>query len=113
MASIKNIDGLSVSEMNRELNNGAKFVIFQYAFSILIMTFKRPTAIYFIRAGEGTFRYHWPFTLISLLFGWWGFPWGLIYIPMALFNNLNGGKGVTSEVLAQIITSPPPPPEDA
>lgn len=113
MASIKNIEGVSVPELNRELKNGARFVVFQYTISILIMTFKRPTSIYFIRAGEGAGKYHWPFTLLSLVLGWWGFPWGLIYTPMAVFNNLNGGKDVTQEVLASIMTSPPPPPENA
>ena len=25
------------------------------------------------------------------MFGWWGFPWGLIFTPQALYRNLCGG----------------------
>lgn len=30
-------------------------------------------------------------TTISWLLGWWGFPWGFIYTPLALITNLAGG----------------------
>ncbi len=39
MANIKNIQGLSGSDIERELSNGAKFVVFQYCISIVVMTF--------------------------------------------------------------------------
>src|SRR3989442_6856386 len=31
-------------------------------------------------------------TAITWMFGWWGFPWGLIYSPQAIFANLRGGE---------------------
>ena len=37
--------------------------------------------------------------MISLVFGWWGFPWGFIYTPMALYTNLKGGKDITKDIL--------------
>ncbi|MBK7806107.1 MAG: hypothetical protein KA270_06815 [Saprospiraceae bacterium] len=99
MAVIKNIDGLSVEDINKELNNGAKFVVFQYCFSILVMTFKRGSDIYFIKAGEPTVKHSIGFTLITLFLGWWGIPWGPIYTIGALYSNLTGGKDITQEVL--------------
>jgi len=99
MAGIKNIEGLTVDEINRELSNGAKFVVFQYCFSIILMTFKRGSDIYFIKAGESTIKYSIGFTLITFFFGWWGIPWGPIYSIGALFSNLTGGKDITQEVL--------------
>jgi len=99
MAKIKNIEGLSFDDINRELSNGAKFVIFQYCFSIFIMTFKRGSNIYFIKAGESTVNHSIGFTLITLLFGWWGIPWGPIYSIGSLYTNLTGGKDITQEVL--------------
>ena len=102
MAEIKNIEGLSVDELNRELSNGAKFVVFQYCFSILIMTFKQGTDVYFIKAGESTAKHSIGFTLITLLFGWWGIPWGPIHSIGALYSNFSGGKDVTQEVLNSI-----------
>ena len=102
MAEIKNIEGLSIDDINRELSNGAKFVIFEYCFSIIILTFKRGSDIYFIKAGESTVNHSIGFTLITLIFGWWGIPWGPIYSIGALYSNLTGGKNVTVEVLNSI-----------
>lgn len=42
------------------------------------------------------------YSLISALFGWWGFPWGLIYTPVALYTNAKGGiqdKESNAEIL--------------
>lgn len=105
MANIKNIEGLSVNDINRELSNGAKFVVFQYCFSIIIMTFKRGSDIYFVKAGESTVKHSIGFTLITLLFGWWGIPWGPIHSIGSLYANLTGGKDVTQEVLNSINAS--------
>ena len=102
MAEIKNIHGLSVDEINRELSNGAKFVVFQYCFSFIVMTFKNRSDTYFIKAGESTIKYSIGFTLITFFFGWWGIPWGPIYSIGALFVNLTGGKDITQEVLDSI-----------
>jgi len=40
MAHIKNIEGLTTEQLNHELSNGGKFVVFQYCVSILILTFQ-------------------------------------------------------------------------
>src|SRR3954451_14129736 len=99
MSQIKNVEGLSVEEINHELSNGAKFVVFQYCVSVILMTFKRGSDIYFIRANESTVKHSIGFTLISFLFGWWGIPWGPIYTIGSLHTNLSGGKDVTPKVL--------------
>ena len=102
MASIKNIRGLSTAEINNELNNGAKFVMFEYCISILVMTFKRSSDIYFIKAGESAAKYSISYTLLSLVFGWWGIPWGPIYTIGSFITNFSGGKNVTNEVLSSM-----------
>jgi hypothetical protein len=105
MAQIKNLEGLSNDQINMELQKGAKFVVFQYCFSILIMTFKRPTDIYFIKAGESTVKYSIGYTLLTLVFGWWGFPWGPIYTIGSLIKNIGGGKDITQEILHSLNSS--------
>ncbi len=99
MAQIKNLNGITTDELKHELANGAKFVVFQYCISILIMTFKRSSDIYFIRADESTFKHSIVFTLISFILGWWGIPWGPIYSISTIYTNLSGGKDVTQEVV--------------
>ena len=110
---IQGADGLTFEQIQTEVGRGGKFVIYQYCISVLVMTFRRSTDIYFIRPGENAVAKGMQWTLISLVAGWWGFPWGLIYTPMVLFQNLKGGKDVTPQVLGQYAqsaapTAPPP-----
>lgn len=99
---IKNVEGLSPDLINRELAQGARFVIFQYTISIIVMTFRRSSDIYSIRSGENGTIKGLSYTLITFLFGWWGIPWGPIYSLGSLVSNLGGGKNVTKEILAVI-----------
>jgi len=49
------------------------------------------------------------FTLLTLVAGWWGFPWGPIYSVQSIYSNLSGGKDVTKEIAATL-SSPTKPP---
>ncbi len=104
MANIKinGIQGLTGSQLDFELQRGAKFVLYQYCISILVLTFKRPSNIYFMKSGESTVTKGLPFTLLSLVAGWWGIPWGPIYTIQVVYNNFKGGKDVTNEVVASL-----------
>ncbi|CAN94666.1 MULTISPECIES: hypothetical protein [Sorangium] len=97
--TIAGIEGLSNETIRGELAAGARFVVFEYCISILILTFKRSSAVHYIRPGESALLKGLPYTMISLLFGWWGFPFGLLYTPMALITNLSGGRDVTATIL--------------
>jgi hypothetical protein len=102
---IKNIEGLTTMQINNELQQGAKFVMYQFTISIVVMTFRRSSDVYFIRAGESGVNKSLPYTLLTLVLGWWGIPWGPIYTISSLFNNLKGGKDVTHEILASVNSS--------
>jgi hypothetical protein len=96
--SIVGLEGLSTGEINEELRRGARFVVFEYCISIIVLTFKRSSAIHFVRSDEGTFGKGLGYTLLSLTLGWWGFPWGIIYTISTVATNCAGGRDVTSEV---------------
>ena len=98
--AVKGMGGMSDEQVRSELQRGARFVVYTYVFSILIMTYKRGSAVHFIKADEGTFLKGLPSTFISLIFGWWGIPWGLIYTFQALYQNSVGGRDVTNEILS-------------
>jgi hypothetical protein len=102
MAKIVGIDGMTVGQVADGVRAGGRFVVFEYCISILIMTFKRSSDVYYIPPGGGTAGRSIGYTLISLLLGWWGIPWGFIYTPMALATNLGGGKDVTAAVMSSI-----------
>jgi hypothetical protein len=100
--SIHGIEGLDGQQLSLELERGAKFVFYQYCISIVILTFRRSSDIYFIRAGESGIGKGIGFSFISLLLGWWGIPWGPIYTIGSFITNFGGGKDVTQEVLANL-----------
>ncbi len=107
--NIKGVEGLSVGEVNDMVQRGGKFVIFTYTISVLVMTFRRPTDVYFIRPDESAAAKSLPWTVLSFFVGWWGFPWGFIYTPWSIIENLSGGKNVTEEILATFEAGPPAP----
>ncbi|MBI1305215.1 MAG: hypothetical protein GC181_01220 [Bacteroidetes bacterium] len=108
MAEIKNIEGMSADDISRELQRGGKFVIYKYCISIIVMTFQRPTDIYFIKGGESGVVKGLGFSFITLLFGWWGIPWGPIYSIGSMITNFRGGTDVTAAVLQSFQTGTEP-----
>lgn len=96
---INGIDGLTVQDLQDEVADGGKFVIYTYCFSIVVMSFKQGTDIYFVKSTESRFAKSLPWFFISFFFGWWGFPWGIIYTIGCLSNCIGGGKDVTKEVM--------------
>ena len=101
-------DGMSPAEILFEVQRGARFVIYQYVISALIVTFRRNSKVVFLRAGESAAAKSLPYLLLSLALGWWGFPWGFIYTPTAIYKNLQGGTDVTQAVCAQLSDIPQP-----
>jgi hypothetical protein len=104
---IKNIEGLTITQISEMVNDGGKFVIFPYTISIVIMTFKRASSIYFIPSGEGTLRHSYKHILTNGVLGWWGFPWGPIYTVGSLYHHMMGGKDVTYEIMNQLTQHDP------
>lgn len=103
---IKGVEGMTGAQLTHALQQGGKFVIYQYCISIIVMTFRRPSDIYFIPPEGSALRQGLGFSLLTLLLGWWGIPWGPIYSVGALYANFRGGKDVTSEVLANLQQMP-------
>lgn len=80
--------------------SGVRFKIVPYVFSVVIMSFRRNMGgIQPVSTGS------WPVgsvigaVIITMLFGWWGFPWGIIWSIPVLFQLWNGGRDVTSQML--------------
>ena len=72
--AVHGIENMTPEQISAEVKIGARFVVFLYCISVVVMTFKRGSAVYFIRPGESTFTKSIPFTLCSLFLGWWGSP---------------------------------------
>ena len=90
----------SLEQLETELLQGARFVSYYYTFSIVVMTYRRGSDIRYIRSEKSRVAAGLPFTLLSLLVGWWGLPWGPIYTVQSVWINFRGGKDVTNAVMA-------------
>jgi hypothetical protein len=99
---IKNIEGLSALHLEQEVDKGGKFVYYAFTVSLIIVTFKQTSGVYLVRAGEHGIPRAFLFTLISLILGWWGIPWGPKHTLESIRTNLQGGKDVTDEVMAVV-----------
>jgi hypothetical protein len=97
---IHGIDDWTLADVDAELAAGGRFVFYEYCISLIIATLRQRTGIYLVRADELGLVRGLPFTLISLLLGWWGIPWGIIYTPLTLITNFSGGRDVTPEIRA-------------
>ena len=92
-------------QLQQEIQQGARFVLYKYCISIVIISFQRSSDLYYIRPGESTVVKGLPFTLLSLVLGWWGIPWGPIYTIMDVVLNFSGGEDVTQKVLASMMST--------
>jgi hypothetical protein len=97
--NINGVENLTVQDLQDEVAAGGKFVIYSYCFSIIVMSFKRGTDIYFVKSTENRFVKSLPWFFLSFFFGWWGLPWGIIYTIGCLGNCIGGGKDVTADVM--------------
>ncbi len=96
-------EGKSVRQIIDEIPSGGRFVMFQYVFSLIILTFRRNSPICYLAPGRSGAGAAFGWSLIPLCCGWWGIPWGIIHTIGALWRNSAGGVDVTEPILAQLI----------
>ena len=106
---INGIEGMSSDQLRFELQRGAKIVCYNYCISLVVITFRRSSDAYFIPAGESTVGKGLPWTLLTLVMGWWGIPWGPIFTVQSLIVNFKGGKDLTANFSTAMARTTPPP----
>jgi hypothetical protein len=73
---IKGMGVMSPEQLKFEVQQGGRFIVYQYCFSALVVTVRESTDIYFVRAGESRIVKGLPWTVLTFLVGWWGFSLG-------------------------------------
>jgi hypothetical protein len=106
---IQGAEKMSSDQLRFEIQRGAKIVCYQYCISVLVLTFRRSSGAYFVPAGESAVSKGLPWTLLSVVGGWWGIPWGPIFTIQSLVVNFQGGKDLTKDIAAAITRAVPPP----
>lgn len=67
---------------------------FQFCLSFVAFSIKVPSR-YFISEDMTAIPINIIYTLCTLIFGWWGLPWGPIYTIQVVFKNIFGGTKMT------------------
>jgi hypothetical protein len=96
--NIRGLEKWDAEELRHELARGGRLVFFEFCVSLGVATLRCPSEVHLLRFGERGLVRGLPYSVLSLLFGWWGLPWGLIYTPLTLWTNLSGGRDVTAEL---------------
>jgi hypothetical protein len=107
--AIQGIGNMTPDQLRFELQRGAKLVRYQYCISALVITFRRSSEVYYIPAGESAVTKGLQWSLLTLVAGWWGIPWGPIFSIQSLYTNFKGGKDLTAEITAAMNRAPAPP----
>jgi hypothetical protein len=104
-SSFHGIGRMTVGEMRALVKNGARFVVFEYVLSLLIVMRRRTSPVFFVRPSESVFWRCLPYNLLTLVLGWWSFPFGPAYTIGAVRDNLRGGHDVTAQVIDDILAA--------
>lgn len=94
---------MTLGEVEAEVLSGGRFLAFSWTLSVVIMSFRRSSELRFFRAREMSGARAFGYGVVSLLLGWWGFPWGLIYTPASLVRNARGGYDHTALIMGLLV----------
>ena len=92
-------ENLTNEQVHHELSKGGKFVVYQYCVSLIVVSFKRSSDVYFVTADRPFKGARFGYSLLSVIAGWWGLPWGPVFTVQSLWTNLSGGRDVTAHVV--------------
>lgn len=75
----------------KKMDVNMELVQFQACLSFLFVSFRMPSRFY-IKGYHKTKIIGIAYALISLIFGWWGLPWGPVYTVQSVIKNITGGN---------------------
>ncbi len=104
--TIEEVKQLSYQELTDEIEKGGHFVVYTFTISLILVTFRNPSDIYFLRKGEFAFKHGFPYFLLSMLLGWWGIPYGPIYTVQSIWHSIFPKRLNPNEVLPYNIYQP-------
>ena len=92
--------------LEAEVRAGGRLVVYQWAVSIVLLSFKRPSEIKLVKRGQSAVVAGLPFSVLTLFLGWWGIPWGPVYTISSIWRNTRGGYDVTRLVFPDVPIGP-------
>lgn len=104
---------ISPSELARRLDDGTRCVRYEYCVSVIVATIRYQSHVHLSDSWEARVLYGIPYSLLAVVLGPWGLPWGPIQVVRACWVNLCGGVDVTTDIehwLDQRVPIPAMPP---
>lgn len=98
---IKGVNGRNIAQIQDEISQGGGFVQYTWCVSLLVVTYRYRSPVYFLRKNQNAFVKGLPFTAITLLLGWWAIPYGPFYTLASVYSNVTG-KRVTDVVMQRL-----------
>ena len=95
--------GMAPAQLRLAVSRGARFIVYEYCVSFVVISFSRYSKPIYVPSGVSAVAAGWKYTALTLLLGWWGFPFGIIFSIKALWTNLRGGKDVTETVMGELL----------
>lgn len=93
---------LTSEQLRHLLQKGGSYVRYEFIVSVLITTFRFQSGVYPTESWQERYLLGLPYSVLSLLLGPWGVPWGPILTARAVWVNVCGGVDVTTQVVAQL-----------
>lgn len=100
LSKFEGLENLTYNDLVKDIEKGGKFIYFSYTISLLIVTFKQNSRIFYLSSDKLPIILGLPYLLLSLLLGWWGIPWGPIYTLQCIWTSFTG-KEVTRDIMSQ------------
>jgi hypothetical protein len=89
-------------EIRTCVSAGARLVRFEICVSFLFATIRRQSPLYLTESWQERYLRGFCYSVLTLCFGLWGVPWGLIWTPRAIWVNLTGGVDETEKAMKWI-----------
>lgn len=91
----------TLDKLKNDIEAGGRFVHFYYTISIIFLSFKRPSNVFYLKSNEKAITKSWPYLLICIVLGWWGIPWGIYYTIQSIIKTFSG-ENVTFDIMNYI-----------
>jgi len=93
---------LFAEELRTRVAAGARCVRFEFCFSLLFFSVRRQSAVHVTTSWQQRYVHGLGYSLLALILGPWGVPWGVVWTPWAIWVNTTGGEDCTEEVIAAL-----------
>lgn len=95
-------ENISLQDLQKQIEQGKRFVVFRYCFSLIKITVNRFSKAYLIDKNTNIRKLKRKYDLVTIFFGWWGIPYGPTNSLRALRTNNSGGIDVTGDIMLNI-----------